>query len=155
MKTIQYAHPDNHDLTWSGKGRRPKWFIAYVAQGGLFSTASNAAQAINRGVVTVTKIQPTITQEQLPGLPPLPKKRGRPVTGHAMTAAQRKRESRIRASTAIYAPADEGGQALTEVALSALVEQYATLMASRRHGMAALVAAELLRRAECSGADRK
>lgn len=22
----KYRHKDNHDLTWSGRGRRPKWF---------------------------------------------------------------------------------------------------------------------------------
>lgn len=36
-------------------------------------------------------------QAELPGLPPVPKKRGRPVTGKAKTAAERKRESRQRA----------------------------------------------------------
>lgn len=30
----------------------------------------------------------------LPGIPPVPKKRGRPVTGTALTAAQRKSKSR-------------------------------------------------------------
>lgn len=33
---------------------------------------------------------------ELPGLPPLPKKRGRPATGNAKTAAQRVAESRAR-----------------------------------------------------------
>lgn len=30
----QYAHPDNPDLTWTGRGRRPNWIIAHEEAGG-------------------------------------------------------------------------------------------------------------------------
>ena len=41
--------------------------------------------------------QKSITDHpQLPGLPPLPKKRGRPSTGSAKTSAERKRDQRRR-----------------------------------------------------------
>ena len=31
--TPKYAHPENADLTWSGRGRRPKWFKDAMASG--------------------------------------------------------------------------------------------------------------------------
>ena len=37
-----------------------------------------------------------MTTDQLPGIPPLPKKRGRPATGKAKSAAERKAEQRDR-----------------------------------------------------------
>jgi DNA-binding protein H-NS len=29
----KYRNPQNHDETWSGRGRRPAWFLAAVAAG--------------------------------------------------------------------------------------------------------------------------
>lgn len=29
----KYAHPENPDLTWSGRGRKPQWFAAAIASG--------------------------------------------------------------------------------------------------------------------------
>ena len=29
----KYRHPENPDLTWSGRGRKPNWFIAALEQG--------------------------------------------------------------------------------------------------------------------------
>lgn len=43
-----YAHPDNADLTWTGRGRKPKWVEEYLANGGDLKdlyTADQAAQA--------------------------------------------------------------------------------------------------------------
>lgn len=31
--TAKYAHPDNADLTWSGRGRQPAWFAEALAAG--------------------------------------------------------------------------------------------------------------------------
>jgi len=31
---IRYKHPENADLQWTGRGRKPKWVEAYIAQGG-------------------------------------------------------------------------------------------------------------------------
>lgn len=36
----------------------------------------------------------SLRSHTLPGIPPLPKKRGRPVTGYALTAGERKAKSR-------------------------------------------------------------
>ena len=30
----KYAHPENPSLTWSGRGRRPKWVVAHQDGGG-------------------------------------------------------------------------------------------------------------------------
>jgi DNA-binding protein H-NS len=30
----KYAHPENPDLTWTGRGRRPKWVEEHEAAGG-------------------------------------------------------------------------------------------------------------------------
>lgn len=29
----KYRHPENADITWSGRGRRPRWFIAALEAG--------------------------------------------------------------------------------------------------------------------------
>ena len=29
----KYRHPENPSLTWSGRGRKPLWFVAYVDAG--------------------------------------------------------------------------------------------------------------------------
>ena len=29
----KYRHPDNSDLTWSGRGRKPLWFVAALEAG--------------------------------------------------------------------------------------------------------------------------
>ena len=31
--TPKYRHPENADVTWSGRGRTPHWFKAYIAAG--------------------------------------------------------------------------------------------------------------------------
>lgn len=30
----KYFHPENNELTWSGRGLKPKWVTAYLAEGG-------------------------------------------------------------------------------------------------------------------------
>lgn len=31
---IKYRHPENKDLTWTGRGRKPGWMESYLADGG-------------------------------------------------------------------------------------------------------------------------
>lgn len=31
---VKYRHPEKADLTWTGRGRQPKWIAEYLAQGG-------------------------------------------------------------------------------------------------------------------------
>lgn len=31
--TAKYRHPENADITWSGRGRKPKWFEEFIARG--------------------------------------------------------------------------------------------------------------------------
>ena len=31
---VKYRHPENVDLEWTGRGRKPKWVEAWVANGG-------------------------------------------------------------------------------------------------------------------------
>ena len=31
--TLKYRHPENADVTWSGRGRKPHWFNAHLAAG--------------------------------------------------------------------------------------------------------------------------
>ena len=35
QSTPKYAHPENANLTWSGRGRQPKWFKEAIASGQL------------------------------------------------------------------------------------------------------------------------
>lgn len=30
---LKYRHPENADVTWSGRGRKPHWFNAHLAAG--------------------------------------------------------------------------------------------------------------------------
>lgn len=32
-KSPKYAHPENPELTWTGRGRKPKWVSEVLAQG--------------------------------------------------------------------------------------------------------------------------
>jgi DNA-binding protein H-NS len=31
--TAKYRHPENQEITWSGRGRKPLWFVAALAAG--------------------------------------------------------------------------------------------------------------------------
>lgn len=31
---VKYRHPENGDLEWTGRGRKPKWVEAWLANGG-------------------------------------------------------------------------------------------------------------------------
>jgi DNA-binding protein H-NS len=31
---VKYRHPENNELEWTGRGRKPKWVEAWVASGG-------------------------------------------------------------------------------------------------------------------------
>ena len=31
--TPKFRHPENADVTWSGRGRKPRWFNAHIAAG--------------------------------------------------------------------------------------------------------------------------
>jgi hypothetical protein len=76
-----------------------------------------------------------------------PKKRGRPVTGNAMTTAQRKRAQRLRDAEAIWAPEDEGGKHPEEMTVTALLEGLRECVKDHAGGMAKRLADELVRRA--------
>lgn len=107
-RQVLFCHPEDHTLTWAGFGFKPDWLYAFLSHGGTEEQAAWAAVragyrsadsmpqgAVIPDAVTVTK-KPELVQELLPGLPPVPKKRGRPSTGKAMSAAERKRQSRER-----------------------------------------------------------
>lgn len=108
-RPVKYCHPQEWTLCWTGYGQKPKWLIVALEQGVTLEQCAAAAEEVRaraadirkseeevKIAVTITK-NPGLVQEQLPGLPPVPKKRGRPSTGKAKSAAQRKRDSRERA----------------------------------------------------------
>lgn len=108
-RQVLFCHPEDHTLTWAGFGFKPDWLYAFLSAGGTEEQAAWAAvragyrsadsmpqDSVSPHSVTVTE-KPKLVQEQLPGLPPVPKKRGRPSTGKALTPAQRKQLSRERA----------------------------------------------------------
>lgn len=70
-----------------------------------------------------------MTTDQLPGLPPLPKKRGRPATGKARTAAQRKADSRARMLDVVRCGAlDEVDAWIAAASVRQLLEVYSVLL---------------------------
>lgn len=132
-KTILVTHcnPLNPAQTWSGKGRRPAWLnalgwrndrnareIAVSLYGNRWLTPAEF-QAIRESVTVTEK------QEELPGLPPPPKKRGRPATGKALTPAERKRNQRYRDLEKLW-------NDITALSTTALLEQIQSAIADRR-----------------------
>lgn len=143
-KTIHVTHcnPLNPAQTWSGKGRRPAWLnaldwrnqtnardIAAKLYGNRWLTPGEF-QAI-RDSVTVTE-----KQGELPGLPPPPKKRGRPATGKALTPAERKRKQRDRALFKLF-------EDVTALSTTSLLEHLQSAIAERRTATARKLLDEL------------
>lgn len=44
----KYMHPSNRSLAWSGRGRRPAWVDAWVAQGGALDALQTAATKLTK-----------------------------------------------------------------------------------------------------------
>jgi len=81
---------------------------------------------------------------QLPGLPPLPKKRGRPSTGKALTSAQRKQAQRRNARRIVGATVED----IRLMPLTSLLEATAYCFAGKLSYTLGHLAAEILRRAQ-------
>jgi DNA-binding protein H-NS len=45
----KYCNPNNLEQSWSGRGRKPGWFEAWVANGGSITALENAATVANKG----------------------------------------------------------------------------------------------------------
>jgi|GEM_PF-295258 len=45
----KYCNPNNLDQSWSGRGRKPGWFEAWVANGGSITALENAARVAQKG----------------------------------------------------------------------------------------------------------
>lgn len=138
----KYQHPEEPTLTWSGIGRSPQWVAFWIDNGGSLEGLATAQVKPTANGVTVTTTEASIAQVQ-----PSAKKRGRPASGQAQTAAERKRRSRERAQTVI----SESGDWST-VPLTALLERYGNALANGAPTMARLIALELVKRAESAGA---
>ncbi len=76
---------------------------------------------------------------ELPGLPPPPKKRGRPKTGKAMTAAQRKAKQRRHAVKRVHG-------AIEEAPLTSLLEEMQAAFRRQSQATAQQILGELARR---------
>lgn len=77
---------------------------------------------------------------------PMPKKRGRPATGKAMTAAERKRAQRERERQQIWGDFDIMGN-WQNLTMTALLEGMASAVRAGSVGLVEMIAAELARRA--------
>lgn len=139
---VTHCNPLNPAQTWSGKGRRPAWLnalswrnqrnaqeIAATLYGNRWLTPGEF-QAIRESVTVTEK------QEELPGLPPPPKKRGRPATGKALTPAERKRKQRDRDLFKLF-------EDVTALSTTSLLEQLQSAIAERRTATARKLLDEL------------
>lgn len=45
---VKYRHPSNKELAWSGRGRRPQWVEAWLANGGAMEALATAAQKFDK-----------------------------------------------------------------------------------------------------------
>ena len=70
---------------------------------------------------------------------PEPKKRGRPSSGNALSAADRKRQQRLRDAQIFSGEAD-----LKDVTVTALIENLASAVSSGNSGMLSIIYKELL-----------
>lgn len=43
----KYRNPNNLNVSWSGRGRRPAWIAAWLANGGTLDGLANAAEKFN------------------------------------------------------------------------------------------------------------
>lgn len=43
----KYRNPNNLNISWSGRGRRPAWISAWLANGGTLDGLANAAEKFN------------------------------------------------------------------------------------------------------------
>lgn len=50
----KYRHPSNKELAWSGRGRRPQWVDAWLANGGAMEALATAAQKFDKRQPKVT-----------------------------------------------------------------------------------------------------
>ena len=80
---------------------------------------------------------------ELPGVPPVPKKRGRPSTGKAKTAAQRKREQRRRGVAHVV---DATVEQIRSMPVTTLFEQAAHCLSNEMPFTGKKLAAEIMRR---------
>jgi DNA-binding protein H-NS len=62
----KYRHPNNKDLAWSGRGRRPRWVDAWVANGGALEALEIAAQKLAKKVARKAAVteQPAAPEAQ-------------------------------------------------------------------------------------------
>lgn len=172
-RLVLFAHPDNPALTWSGKGRCPKWVQAWLVNGGRMDALEAAAfrHGLRPAVpisaqyaVTGTENAPAPKadqakpsyeeQSELPGLPPVPKKRGRPATGNAKSAAQRKRESRAKLrGVVLYGLIADFDAWLADATVAQLLEAYPLLLKNNQP-LHALDVADRLRDIALSARDQ-
>lgn len=45
---LKYRHPSKQDLAWSGRGRRPQWVEAWLANGGALDALITSAQKFEK-----------------------------------------------------------------------------------------------------------
>lgn len=141
--TPKYQHPEYPACTWSGRGAKPYWVRQHLMEG-------RALDELLINKVTVTE-NTGIDQAQLPGLPPIPKKRGRPATGKAKTAAQRKREQRRRVGDLVaWGTVAEFDQWVELASVSQLCEAFPVILQERGRDFALIVAERLVRISQAS-----
>jgi hypothetical protein len=88
------------------------------------------------------------TDQVTADLIPTPKKRGRPATGQALSAAARKRKQRERIDSMVWSIPENGGKEPAEMPITALVEGIAQAVGAGAPGVARALADELVRRAQ-------
>lgn len=55
---VKYRHPSNKELAWSGRGRKPKWVEAWVANGGAIDALATAAAKFEKKQLRTAKATP-------------------------------------------------------------------------------------------------
>lgn len=80
--TAKYRNPNNLEQSWSGHGRRPGWFKAWVTNGGSITAQENAASVARKGL----RSKPAVTAAAADSPPPHPLRDSSPPPAKRTTA---------------------------------------------------------------------
>lgn len=64
----KYRNPNNLEQSWSGRGRKPGWFEAWVANGGTIAALEHAASVAKKGRRGALSVEP-VAAEPVPTAP--------------------------------------------------------------------------------------
>lgn len=66
---VKYRHPSKQDLAWSGRGRRPQWVEAWLANGGALDALMTSAQKFEKKLLRKAEVSAKSASEVVAAVP--------------------------------------------------------------------------------------